>query len=112
MNRKIFELKTVEQPIILQPSDEWFKANRGRKPWGLVKRNWITSQMTCTPEYQRGLGQGRVDMANGLEYSEERSASAYNLGYYKGYTEYVSNRRGWHPKVIKEFDEKYLREVI
>lgn len=68
--------------------------------------------MTCTVEYQQGLGQGRVDKANGLIYSEERNENAYNLGYYRGYTEYESNRRGWDSKTKSAFDEKYLGGVL
>lgn len=97
---------------IEMPSDEWFKANRGRKPWGLFKRDWIVSKMKFTEEYQLGLGQGRVDAANGLEYTEERPDSAYNLGYYRGYQGYESNRRGWNEETRRRFDEKYVEVIV
>ncbi len=45
-------------------------------------------------EYHRGIGQARVDRANGLEYSEERNDSAYNLGYYRGWTNYETDIKG------------------
>lgn len=55
-----------------------------------------------------GLWQGRVDAARGLDYSEERSENTFNLGYYRGYTEYESNRRGWDAATRQAFDSKYV----
>ena len=72
------------------------------------KRTWIIGNMKGTAEYQRGLWQGRVDRANGLDYSEERSETTYNLGYYRGYTEYESNRRGWDAATREQFDATYV----
>ena len=91
------------------PSDGWFKvrAKKERKPWGILKRNYALEMLKSDPEYQRGLGQGRVDKARGLPYSEERSESAYNLGYYRGYTDYESDRRGWDQSTRQRFDEQY-----
>jgi len=96
------------------PTDEEFKAmwkkSHGGKVtgWGMKKRDWTLSAMTSQPEYQRGIWQGRVDNANGLNYSEERNENCYNLGYYRGYTDYLSNRRGWDAGTRQRFDEAYL----
>ena len=46
------------------------------------------------PEYHRGIWQARIDRANGLTYSEERNDSAYNLGYYRGWTNYETDLKG------------------
>lgn len=96
------------------PSDEefktrWMKAHHGKVAgWGMGKRDWIVSNMSMTSAYQRGIWQGRVDAARGLEYSEERSENTYNLGYYRGYTEYESNRRGWDAATRARFDAEYV----
>lgn len=98
----------------VMPSDAEFKADWARRHggktagWGMAKKTWITSQMTATREYQMGLWQGRVDAARGIEYSEERNENTYNLGYYRGYTEYESNRRGWDQATRAAFDARYL----
>lgn len=98
------------------PSDEWFKelwkkTHHGKVAgWGMGKANWITSNMTQTREYQMGLWQGRVDRARGLDYSEERNENTYNLGYYRGYTSYESNRRGWDRATRERFDAEYLND--
>lgn len=117
MDRKMYQL--TEQQLrkcasVEQPSDEWFREKWERSHhgkvtgWGMGKRNWIVSQMARTAEYQRGLWQGRVDRARGLDYSEERIDSAYNLGYYRGYIEYESNRRGWDASTREQFDAQYV----
>lgn len=96
------------------PSDEeikaaWAKSHGGKTTgWGMKKRDIKLSMMTGTYDYQMGLWQGRVDAANGLEYSGERSENVYNLGYHRGYTEYWSNRRGWDEATCQRFDEKYV----
>lgn len=92
------------------PTDETFKARskKERKPWGILKRNYVFGQMTRAREYQMGLWQGRVDKARGLEYSEDRNENTYNLGYYRGYTGYESNRRGWDSATRQRFDETYV----
>ncbi len=118
MERKIFEPteKQIEKwsrfnPTM--PSDEEFKA-RGKKehkPWGIIKRNHILTNMTMSAEYQRGLWQGRVDKARGLEYSEERNENTYNLGYYRGYTDYVpGSRNGWDDGTYNWFNQTYVQE--
>lgn len=116
MDRKMYEptknqerkwAKFTEHTL---PSDEHFQ-ERGRKehrPWGIIKRDYVLSNMTQTCEYQIGLWQGRVDAARGLEYSEDRNENTYNLGYYRGYNGYESNRRGWDSATCARFDEKYV----
>jgi len=99
------------QPVDM-PSDDEFKtrAKKSRKPWGIIKRDFILGQMTQTREYQMGIWQGRVDAARELEYSEERTENTYNLGYYRGYTGYKSDHRGWDAATRARFDEKYLSD--
>jgi hypothetical protein len=46
------------------------------------------------PEYHRGIWQGRIDNARGLAYTEERTESAFNLGYYRGYTDLERDLKG------------------
>ena len=92
------------------PSDEHFQA-RGKKehkPWGILKRDYILGQMTQTREYQLGIWQGRVDKARGLDYSEERTENTYNLGYYRGYASYESDRNGWDTTTRAKFDAEYM----
>ena len=98
------------------PSDEDFKASwkhaHGGKEtgWGMGKRNWIVSNMKNSAEYQLGIWQGRVDKARGLAYQEKEAVKTFNLGYYRGYTEYESNRKGWDDATRADFDAKYLKE--
>jgi len=98
------------------PSDEefkakWAKAHHGKQAgWGMGKRDWVTSHMTQTKEYQTGIWQGRVDAARGVNYSEDRNENTYNLGYHRGYTEYQSNRKGWDQATKDEFDRKYVSQ--
>ena len=91
------------------PTDDEFKvrAKKERKPWGIIKRNFVLGNMTQTREYQMGLWQGRVDQARGLEYAEERNENTYNLGYYRGFKNYRSDRRGWDRATRARFDERY-----
>jgi hypothetical protein len=119
MDRKMYtptekqEKKWSEYLEIIIPNDEWFKDNwkhthHGKAAgWGIGKRDWIVSRMTATREYQLGIWQGRVDAARGLDYSEERNENAYNLGYYRGYTEFESNYRGWDMRTRARFDAEY-----
>jgi len=118
MERKMFSLTDQQlakcHPEPAMPSDDefksiWKKSHHGKVTgWGMGKRTWIIGNMKGTAEYQRGLWQGRVDRANGLDYSEERSENTYNLGYYRGYTEYESNRRGWDAATREQFDATYV----
>lgn len=103
------ERKWASVPTPTIPDDEEFKiiAKRRRRPWGLCKRDWILSTMKDTREYQMGIWQGRVDAARGLNYSEERNENTYNLGYYRGYTNYSSDRKGWDTETRNRFDEQY-----
>lgn len=96
------------------PTDEEFKAMWKRQHhgkvtgWGMGKRDWIVSEMKNTRDYQMGIWQGRVDAAQGLEYSEERNENTYNLGYFRGYTEYKDRGiGGWDLAQGKEFKAKY-----
>ena len=120
MKRKMYE-PTANQEIKFaandneaMPTDAEFKTNWKASPrgtvrgWGMAKRDWALRHLRHSGEYQRGLWQGRVDKARELPYSEERSAGGYNLGYYMGYDEYESNRRGWDKGTRARFDEKYL----
>jgi len=65
-----------------------------KKRYGLKCRDAAAAALKGDPEYFRGIWQGRIDFANGLKYSEERSDSAYNLGYYRGYTDCERDIRG------------------
>jgi hypothetical protein len=106
------ERKWAKFADVEMPSDEEFKA-RGKKehkPWGLLKRNYVLGRMTQTREYQVGIWQGRVDRGRDLNYSEERSENVYNLGYYRGYTGYKSDRKGWDRETRARFDKKYLTD--
>jgi len=95
-------------------SDEQFKADWKRRHhgkvtgWGMEKAQTIINLLQGTIEYQRGIWQGRVDKARGLDYTEERLEKSYNLGYYRGYNEYESNRRGWQQWQRDEFDSLYI----
>lgn len=99
------------------PTDEqfkaaWKKSRHGKTTgWGLMKRDWIIHNLQNSREYQMGLWQGRVDAARGLEYSEERTDSAYNLGYYRGYVEFASNWRGWDAKTRETFAATYMADL-
>jgi len=99
----------IEMPTDEQFKARWAKAHHGKaKGWGIGKRDFVLNSMTKTCEYQTGLWQGRVDAANSLPYSEARNENTYNLGYYRGYTDYASNRRGWDRATCERFDEKYI----
>lgn len=102
----------TEMPSDEQFKTQWAKSHHGKTTgWGMAKKQWIISSHTSSPDYQRGLWQGRVDAARGLDYSEERSEAAYNQGYHQGYTGYESNRNGWDAATRQRFDEKYLSDL-
>ena len=92
------------------PTDEALKirAKKEHKPWGILKRDTKLSVMTATYEYQIGIWQGRVDAANGLEYSEDRSENTYNLGYHRGYTNFSSDFNGFDTTTQERFNKKYV----
>lgn len=95
--------QSIPDPI---PSDEQFQAEakRRRRPWGILKRDWVLRNLRHTKEYQRGLWQGQLDKARGVPYTKDREDAAYNFGYYAGYRDYESNRRGWDPQTRAWFD--------
>ncbi len=72
---------------------------------GMKMRDATLSTMKSDPEYMRGMGQGRLDAACELDYSEERSESSYNLGYYRGYTNYYRDTRGGLVMHIEQYEE-------
>lgn len=108
------EWASIPEPAL--PSDDEIRAvakgmRGGKMPWGIVKRDMILANYRISPEYQRGLWQGRVDAARGLDYSEERNDSSYNVGYYTGYTEFHSNVRGWDRATQQRFRDTYMSDL-
>jgi len=102
-----------EMPTDEEFKERWKKAHGGKEAgWGMMKRDWILSNMKETREYQMGLWQGRVDKANAIPYVEKTDVTTYNLGYYRGYTDYESDRRGWTEEMRRKFDEQYVIETI
>jgi hypothetical protein len=98
--RKIYELtqkqiENIEKRNFVMPSDEQIKetAKKQHRPWGLVKRDMAIEALKWNSEYVRGMNQARVDRINGLDYAEERSESEYNLGYYRGFTDFENFKR-------------------
>jgi hypothetical protein len=88
---------------------DWKRRHHGKLTgWGMGKAQLIIDLLGGTIEYQRGIWQGRVDKARGLDYTEERLEKSYNLGYYRGYVEYESNRRGWDTETRARFDAEYV----
>jgi hypothetical protein len=122
MDRKMYqptekqEAKWAKFGTPTMPTDAEFKAQFAKSHhgkvtgWGLAKRDWIVSAMTGSREYQMGLWQGRVDKAQGLDYSEERNENTYNLGYFRGYTEYsLTDGNGWDPEQMRTFRAQYQK---
>jgi hypothetical protein len=95
------------------PSDDefkekWKQSHHGKEiGWGMEKQKYMLAILRQHPNYELGIGQGRVDAHRGLDYAEERDQKTYNLGYHLGFTEYQSNRNGWDDETKKKFDEKY-----
>lgn len=83
--RKWAQFNSIEMPTDEQFKARWAKSHHGKiKGWGIGKRNFISSIMTRSRQYQLGIWQGRVDKARGLDYSERRGDNnTYNLGYYR-----------------------------
>jgi len=107
--RKWTRFNNIEMPTDQEFKARWAKSHHGQeRGWGIGKRNFILSKMTKTRQYQMGIWQGRVDRARGLDYSEERNENTYNLGYYRGYNDYESDRRGWDRATRQRFDDKYV----
>lgn len=100
MSKRIYELvKSDFKKITLTKEEipvklEEFDVNKEKlgKKFGLKKRDYAISCMSCTKEYREGFGQGRLDKYLGLEYQEKADDKCYNLGYYKGFNE---NIWGW-----------------
>jgi hypothetical protein len=115
MNRRIYRLsdreiqktKTVEQIAAAynQTREYWTARGLSGSRLGLKMRDAKLSNMKYDPEYLRGIGQGRLDRATGMDYSEERNDSAYNLGYYRGYSNYQSDLRGGLVVKIEIYEE-------
>lgn len=107
MERKLYTLteKQASRPIVAEmPTDEEIKTlAKGRKSWGLLKREIAASALRGTRGFTLGLWQGRVDAARGLDYSEERMSSDYNLGYHDGYLGYESDCKGWDKDTRENF---------
>ena len=103
-----YEEKKADIPTDEEFKEQWKRSHHGsEKGWGMGKQQYMISLLRQNPDYELGIGQGRVDAHRGLDYNEERSKKPYNLGYHLGYTEYASNRRGWDDDTTKRFDEKY-----
>lgn len=126
MDRKMYEpterqeQKWAALTPVEMPTDDEFRANWKRSHhgklagWGMGKRDWILNNMKATREYQMALWQGAVDAARGISYQHEaltdENMNCYNLGYYRGYTGYQSNRRGWDAQTRTNFDAQYLND--
>lgn len=107
------EQKWARHSAPAMPTDDefksmWKRSHHGKVTgWGMGKRDWVVGQMKYSREYQMGLWQGRVDRAQGLDYSEERNENVYNLGYYRGYTTYESDMRGMDAETRQRFAAEY-----
>lgn len=107
MDRKMYEPTDKQNrkwgqagSISTLPSDDefkarWMKSHHGTvRGWGLGKRQWIISNLSQCREYNEGIWQARVDALRGLDYQtplsddDGENINAYNLGYYRGYTEF------------------------
>jgi hypothetical protein len=107
--RKWSQFDDIEMPSDEEFKARWAKTHHGKtRGWGMMKRDWASSRMTTTREYQMGIWQGRVDAARGLDYSEERNENTYNLGYYRGYTNFQSDFCGFDRDTQARFNAKYV----
>lgn len=107
--RKWAEFEAPEMPTDEEFKVRWAKSHHGQvRGWGMMKSDFVLSQMTQTQEYQTGIWQGRVDAANGLDYAEERNENTYNLGYHRGYTNFQSDWRGFDRATQQRFTKKYV----
>ena len=111
MNRKMYEptdkqnskwaaFKTPQMPTDDEFKSRWAKSHHGVvRGWGLGKRQWIIGNLTQTREYNMGIWQARVDALRGLDYQtplsddDGENINCYNLGYYRGYTEFAKLNR-------------------
>jgi hypothetical protein len=106
MDRKMYEPTDKQSKkwnsfkLVVMPSDDEFKARWSRahhgtvRGWGLGKRQWIINNLSQSRQYNEGIWQARVDALRGLDYQtplsddDGQGINAYNLGYYRGYTEF------------------------
>ena len=108
----------VGTPVAM-PTDEefkaqWAKSHGGKtRGWGMKKRDFILGNMTGTREYQEAIWQGRVDFLQGVDYNNDtdENPSAYNLGYYRGYTNCLSDLGGFDDGTILRMLSTYLNNV-
>lgn len=77
-------IKKEDIPAALEKFDKENKEKLGKK-FGLKKRDFASDIQAATAEYRQGVGQGRLDRANGLPYREKTDIPEYNHGYYNGY---------------------------
>lgn len=63
-------------------------AKKGKlgKGYGLAKRDASINSHRIGAEYQKGLGQGRLDKLNGKTYTDVRTSKEFNMGYHAGYS--------------------------
>ncbi len=120
MERKMYTLteKQIAKATAITPTmptdDEfkslWTKSHHGKTAgWGMGKRDWIVSNMKYSTEYQRGLWQGRTDKARGLNYAETIDENHYNLGYYRGYTDWaIGSTNGFDKPTYEKFMAEYV----
>lgn len=126
MNRKMYQPTKNQEakwnaygPVEMPSDDEfkarWAKSHGGKtRGWGLKKRDWVLSNMANTREYQEAIWQGRVDFLQGISYQadeNEENASAYNLGYYRGYTNCMSDLGGFDAGTVGQMLTNYLNNV-
>lgn len=94
-NQKWNGFKSIEMPTDDEFKTRWAKSHHGTtRGWGLGKRQWIIGNLSQCHEYNMGIWQARVDALRGLDYQtplnddDGEHINAYNLGYYRGYTEF------------------------
>jgi hypothetical protein len=78
-NQKWNGFKSIEMPTDDEFKTRWAKSHhRTTRGWGLGKRQWIVGNLS-----QLGL-----DYQTPLSDDDGENMNAYNLGYYRGYTEF------------------------
>lgn len=81
-----------------EEKERWIEENKAKlqkqRRYGLEKRDNALQQLKTEPEYYRGIGQARYDRHLKLDYAEERLESPYNLGYYRGWTNFEQDIKG------------------
>ena len=104
MNRKMYQLteRDTEKANRVREQAERELAHieenadrlRKQKKYGLRKRDVARRALKGDTEYVRGLWQGRIDRVRGMDYTDERPGSSYNMGYYTGWNGLESDLRG------------------